>query len=166
MRLMTSTEYSISSSSIPSNSTSTLTATIASNPIYDSPAVYIDNSAYSYNSDLSYPRSDYTNNSIPENSTSNIKLDLLCSISGSTSISHSIQNTSGAVPSWIGVDNSISSLKLNTPMINVDSPYSFSILSTVNGFVYPKKASIKIIDSIHETADSSTTKIRGKRRMY
>ena len=162
MRLMTSTEYSISSSSIPSNSTSTLIATIASNPIYDSSAAYTVNSAYTYNSDLSYPRTDYANNSILENSTLNIQLDLLWSISGSTSISHSIQNTSGAVPSWIGVDSSTSSLKLNTPMINADSPYAFSILSTVNGFAYPKKASIKIIDYLHETTDSSTTRIKGK----
>ena len=63
-----------------------------------------------------------------------LQLTLTCAFDVSTVIDYSLGvNGSGAVPSWVVLDSSTSSLKFTAPLIWTKTQYSFKVSSFVHG---------------------------------
>ena len=86
----------------------------------------------SYTSDVNYLTSDQSI-SVSENTEYQKTPDLLCSISGSTSISFSIANYLISAPSWVTINSSSGVLSISSPEVSSDTEFDFYINSNVNG---------------------------------
>ena len=69
-----------------------------------------------------------------ENTISNITPDLICSSSGSTSISYSLNSyNDSSILSWISINSTSGLLKISTPTVASTSSYAFYVSSSVSG---------------------------------
>ena len=88
------------------------------------------------NSDLVYFLDTPTNNtlfSLVEGWEKNVSINLTCSMSGTTEISHTIEGYGGyAVPSWVQLDEDNFQLLVFAPSVKSDSDYHFQIRTDVN----------------------------------
>ena len=98
-------------------------------------ATYI--SVSNYTSDVNFITSDQSI-SVQENITSQVTLDLPCSISGSTPITFAIANyMNSTVPDWISIDSLTGTLIIQAPAGTSDKEYSFYINSLMSNTTGP-----------------------------
>jgi hypothetical protein len=65
-------------------------------------------------------------------------IDLTCSISGGTVVTYSLQqNGVNSLPGWVILDDTNALLNITTPSVDIDTNYTFNIISTVGGTDYP-----------------------------
>ena len=97
--------------------------------------------------DISYNWGLISKISLPQNETTNIPIDLSCSISGSTNINYSlIASSTSSIPTWISFDTENRNLIANTTNISYGTTINFIIKSTSSSPIWDKIINLKVID--------------------
>ena len=83
--------------------------------------------------------------SVVDNNILKIIPDLTCSLSGSTTISYSINNyMSSIAPSWISINSDTGELTITAPTVNSNTEYYFYVNSEISGISDPVQKLIKL----------------------
>ena len=156
-QILTNSDYPLTSDSI----TTTTASTVATSPVMtftvDTSSFYYPD-ATTYTTDISF----WLNTLYYTQSDKTVNIPLTWSVSGSTSISYSIQQYSTyELPSWVSLDSTNMILTINAPTISATTIYGLKIVSTINSKSYPKIIYITVAGSSSSssggTSSSSST---------
>ena len=96
--------------------------------------------------DISLNWGSISSSNLVPNTTTNVTIDLPWSISGSSSITYSLQNSFGySVPSWVTLDIANRILIINTTGIAAGTTTSFYIRSESTTFIWDKTVNLQVV---------------------